>query len=278
MLLLLLNNALADFDDLRLTAMLDWDGRPYTSSTSHQAAYMQVSKQLGAAIATSIQPARTMGIWGFELTLHQSFSFIDADKTIDNNPSAWALMTPDEDIFPILCIPRLQLRKGLPLSSEISLSMGYILFSRQSTFGAAARIAPVEGYHIAPDIALQVGYNAYIGGPEFHLGTIDYTAILSKEFGFGYLKGMTTSTIAPFVAVGAINTHVSPKISGASQDSLSIGPISGFSSSTYFTEELSQVFLNGGLKLNSHDFSFQVDYRHVFSSLSTVSMALSWEY
>ena len=237
MLLLLLQNAFADFDDLRLTAMLDWNGLPYTSESSRQLAYMQVSKQLGAAIATPIQPASTLGIWGFELSLQQSFSFIDTEKNIDNTPSAWALLTPDENIFPILCIPKLQLRKGLPLSSELSLSLGYILFSRQSTFGAAARIAPIEGYHIAPDVALQVGYNAYLGGPEFHLGTMDYTAIISKEFGFSYLKGMTTSTFTPFIAIGATNTHISPKISDDAQEALSIGPMSGFSSSSFFKEE-----------------------------------------
>ena len=278
MLLLLLNNAFADFDDLRLTAMSDWNNLPYTSVSSRQLAYTQVSKQLGSAIASPIQPANTLGIWGLELSYYQSFSFIDTIKSLDNTPSSWALLTPDEEIFPILCIPKLQLRKGLPLSTEISLSLGYILFSRQSTFGGALRIAPIEGYHTAPDVALQIGYNAYIGGPEFHLGTMDYTAIVSKQFGFGYLKGMTTSKVVPFVAIGASNTHVSPKISAEQQALLGISPMSGFASSAYFTAELNQAFINGGAKLNSHDFSFQVDYRYVFGSLATISMALSWEY
>ena len=279
MIFLFMQNAFADsLDELRLTAMSDWDNRPYTSSDSRQLAFLQVSKQLGAAISTPNLPAHTLGIWGLEFGIHQGFSFIDTQKTLDNSPSAWALLTPDEDLFPVLVHPKLFVRKGLPLSTEVEIALGYLLFSRQSTIGGAFRIAPIEGHPVAPDIAVQIGYNAYISNPEIGLGTLDTSFILSKRFGFGYLNRMTTAHFVPFFAVGTTATHVSPKISQAQQGLLSVGPLSGFSSSPYYTEELSRIFVNPGIRLENQEFSFQVDYRYSIDTLNILNIAMAWRY
>lgn len=279
MILFLLSLAHADsLDDIKLTAMFDWDGRPYTSSSSRAIAYEQVIKQLGASIATPIVPANTLGIWGFEFGLHQSFSFIDTQKSLDNTPSAWALLTPDEDVFPILVHPKILARKGLPLSTEVELSLGYILLSRQGTFGAALRVAPFEGYHIAPDVALQVGYHAYISNPELSLSTFDTALIISKRFGFGYLNRLTTAHATPFFSIGNATTSAAPKISEDQQELLNVAPISGFSASPYFNEGLANVFFNAGLRLENQEYSFQIDYRYTLNTLSTFALSMNWHY
>lgn len=279
MITMFLSLAYADsLDDIRLSAMSDWNGRPYTSSSSRFVAYEQVSKQLGAAIITPILPANTLGIWGFEFGLHQSFSFIDTQKSLDNTPSAWALLTPDEDLFPILVHPKVIARKGLPLSTEIELSMGYLLLSRQGTFGGALRIAPIEGHSIAPDLALQVGYNAYISNPELSLSTFDTTLIISKKFGFGYLTRLTTSHFSPFFAIGTATTTAAPKISLANQELLNVSPMSGFAASPYYNENLSNLFFNSGFRLENQEYSFQIDYRYTLSTLSTFSLSMNWHY
>lgn len=275
----LLSIASADtLDDIRLTSMTDWNGRPYTSSSSRFLAYEQVVKQLGSAISTPIFPANTLGIWGFEFGLHQSFSFIDTQKSLDNTPSAWALMTPDEDIFPILVHPKVIARKGLPLSAELELSMGYILLSRQGTFGGALRIAPFEGYHIAPDVAFQLGYHAYISNPELSLSTLDTAVIISKRFGFSYLTRLTTAHAVPFFSVGTATINASPKISMEQQELLNVMSMSGFSASPFYNEGLNNLFLNTGLRFENQEYSFQVDYRYTLNTLSTFSMSMIWHY
>ena len=279
MITLLLSLTYADsLDDIRLTSMSDWDGRPYTSSSSRFMAYEQVVKQLGAAITTPIIPANTLGVWGFEFGIHQSFSFIDTQKSLDNRPSAWALMTPDEDLFPILVHPKVIARKGLPLSAELEISMGYILLSRQGTFGGALRIAPIEGYHIAPDVAFQIGYQAYISNPELSLSTFDTSMIVSKRFGLSYLTRLTTAHAVPFFSFGTATTNASPKISEAQQEALNVMPLSGFSNSPHFSEGLRNLFINSGLRLENQEYSFQIDYRYTLNTLSTFSMSMVWHY
>ena len=279
MIRILLSLSYADtLDDIRLTAMKDWNGRPYTSESSRFLAYEQVSKQLGAAITTPILPANTLGIWGFELGLHQSFSFIDTQKSLDNTPSAWALLTPDEDLFPILVHPKIIARKGLPLSTELELSMGYLLLSRQGTIGGALRIAPFEGNHITPDLAVQIGYHTYISSPELSLSTFDTSLIISKKFGFGYLTQLVTAHAIPFFSIGTATTSVAPKISIEQQDVLNVSPMSGFSASPYYNENLSNLFINTGLRLQNQEYSFQVDYRYTMSTLSTFSLSMNWRY
>ena len=89
---------------------------------------------------------------------------------------------------------------------------------------------------------------------------------------------MTTAHFVPFFAVGTTATHVAPKISQAQQDLLSIGPLSGFSSSTYYTEELSQIFVNPGVRLENQEFSFQIDYRYSIDTLNILNVAMAWRY
>jgi hypothetical protein len=279
MILFFFGFAYADsLDDIKLIVMFDWDGRLYTSVSSCAIAYEQVIKQLGASITTPIIPANTLGIWGFEFGLHQSFSFIDTEKSLDNTPSSWALLTPDEDVFPILVHPKILARKGLPLSTELELSLGYILLSRQGTFGGALRLAPFEGYHIAPDVAFQIGYQAYISNPELSLSTFDTTVIISKRFGFGYLDRLTTAHATPFFSIGNATTSAAPKISVDQQEILNVGPISGFSASPYFNEGLQNVFFNTGIRLENQEYSFQIDYRYTLNTLSTFALSMNWHY
>lgn len=275
MITMFLSLAYADsLDDIRLSAMSDWNGHPYTDSDSRFTKYETVVKQLGAAISTPILPANTLGIWGFEFGLHQSFSFIETQKSLDNTPSAWALLTPDEDLFPVLVHPKIVVRKGLPLSTEIEMSMGYILLSRQGTFGGALRITPIEGHSIAPDVAIQLGYNAYIANPELSLSTFDTSLIISKKFGFGYLTRITTAHALPFFAIGTATTTADPKISLAEQELLNVSTISGFSTN----KNLSNLFFTSGLRLQNQEYAFQIDYRYTLSTLSTFSLSMSWHY
>ena len=61
-------------------SMSDWNGKSYTQSSSIQQGYEIVVRQLGLAIANKPQTVTSMGIHGFEMSLQNSVSFIDAAR------------------------------------------------------------------------------------------------------------------------------------------------------------------------------------------------------
>lgn len=275
----LVSLASAEPDQISLSAMTDWEGIPYTNTTSINIAYEQVVKQLGAAIAnTGANPANTIGIYGVELSFRNSFSFIDTKRELNNAPSPWALVTPDEEPVPILWTPEVQVRKGLPLSMEIGAKVGYLGFSKQGSFGGWFRIAPVEGYEMAPDISFQVGYAGYVGSPELGAGAMDLNMTIGKNFAFGPLTGVNSSVISPFLSAGMFTIRASPRISRDEQSQMGISAVSGFSSSDFFTEGYSPIFVAAGTTIRSSDVYFQLDYRYTIGLLSTfgVNMGLTY--
>ena len=61
--------------------MNDWNGKDYTQSSSiQQGQRHRRSTNLGLAIANKPQTVTSMGIHGFEMSLQNSVSFIDAAR------------------------------------------------------------------------------------------------------------------------------------------------------------------------------------------------------
>ena len=78
-------------------SMGDWNGKGYTQSSSIQQGYDIVVRQLGLAIANKPQTVTSMGIHGFEMSVQNSVSFIDAARYSDGSPSPWNLAFSDEE-------------------------------------------------------------------------------------------------------------------------------------------------------------------------------------
>ena len=245
----------AELDSLSLTAMSDWGSDPYTNANSIGVAYDKVVRQLGAAIANRpVAPVRSLGIHGGEISLRNTVTILDSQIRLDGSPSPWSLMTPDENHMGALWIPEVNIRKGLPLSTEFGMKMGYIGNSRQGTFGGWGRCSFIEGYQKSPDLALQIGYSGYTGNNELALGVMDISLSIGKSFGIGPFATMNSSHITPYAAIGLLRYRAMPRISTEESDALGVYRISAFKASPDFTEGYSALNTDAGLHIQSNDF------------------------
>ncbi len=212
MLLLVVAVARAEFpEDISIRAMDDYGGvSTVTLNTADFVAegYRTMSKELGVAIANKpFAPGETLGIDGFHVGIANTFAFIRTGSTDGTNPSGWDLADPDEDPQGFLYIPQIQVRKGLPLSFELGANLGWVGGSRTGALGGYVRWAPVEGWRQAPDVAVQLGYAAYVGNDELEVGTFDMSATVGYSLPFGVTQGVNQAVFSPYVHVGVQQIH-----------------------------------------------------------------------
>ena len=103
--------------NLSPSSMNDWDGRAYNKTAAIQQGYDIVVKQLGMAIANHPQSVTSMGLHGFEMSVQNTVSFIDAARYADGSPSPWNLAFSNEEAPENLWIPAIHIKKALLLRS-----------------------------------------------------------------------------------------------------------------------------------------------------------------
>lgn len=266
--------------DVSVTALATYNNEPVLDFNATSAAYVQVVRQLGAAIITpTAAPAETLGLSGFDAQLGSSVAFIDARGT-DADPAPWERLHPQNDPVPVLWIPRLGVRKGLPASVDLGGDLGYVGGSRQMVFGGWVRYAPIEGYRQFPDVVLQLGYNGYIGNDELELGVLDWTGGLGYTLPFGQLVGINTASFAPWAALslGIIHCDPNPDLDETTATNLGITPLSGFRGSDDFTNDLRVVQGKAGFRIVSGGFTFNLAGTYAFGLLAGVDLALGLVY
>ncbi|MEL6348754.1 MAG: hypothetical protein AAFV53_36960 [Myxococcota bacterium] len=262
-------------DDVQLSALDTFNGEDVTNQTTMRNAYERVVQQLGAGVANRpLGATETGGINGFDVALAGTVGFIDAAE----DSSAWRRVHPDADPTRALWIPEITVRKGLPLSLEAGARLGYVAFSRQTVFGAWGRLGLLEGYSRAPDLALQIGYAAYLGNPELALGTMDTSLTIGKTFPFGRTVGINTADIAPYLGIGLLQTRAQPRLTDAEQNDLGISAVSGFRSSDDFTEGFANPAIHLGTRILSGDVQVMVGVSVVPDVMSSVSAGIGYVY
>lgn len=239
-------------------SMSDWNGKSYTQSASIQQGYEIVVRQLGLAIANKPQTVTSMGIHGFEMSLQNSVSFIDAARYSDGSPSPWNLAFSDEQAPENLWIPSIHIKKGLPMSFEIGARTGMIQGDTGSIFGTYARFSPIEGYRKSPDISMQVGYTGYIGNSELGVGTMDASVSIGKSIPFGPLTGVNSSVFRPFVAGGMYWLRADPRLRAEDAETLGIAAVSAFKNSDSYTDGYQMMSLDGGFEIESNEVMFSM--------------------
>lgn len=254
--LMLGNTAVAG--NLSPQSMSDWNGKDYSQSASIQQGYGIVVRQLGMAIANKPQTISSMGIHGFEMSLQNSVSFIDATRYSDGSPSPWNLAFSDEQAPENLWIPSIHIKKGLPLSLEIGARTGMIQGDTGSIFGTYLRFSPVEGYHKAPELSMQVGYTGYIGNSELGVGTMDASVSIGKSIPFGPLTGVNSSVFRPFVGGGMYWLRADPRLQPSEADALGIYPVSAFKDSDAYVDGYQLVSFDGGFEIESNEVLFSM--------------------
>ncbi|MCB9674210.1 MAG: hypothetical protein H6737_03785 [Alphaproteobacteria bacterium] len=213
MLALLLATAQAAWpEDPSLSNMVEHDGVKVVDSALLSASYEELVAELGTAVANKqILPASTTGTYGFEFAIHNTFVFTDA-KERDSEISPWDRAVPSEDAEPYLFIPTFSARKGLPLSTEIGGSIGWIGLTRTGLASVYGRVAVVEGYKPIPDLTLQIGYSGYIGNDELELGVMDMGVTLGSQFAVGSSPGMNTGRFEPFANFSLLRVSAAPTV------------------------------------------------------------------
>jgi hypothetical protein len=243
-------------DDVQLSALSSFEGQPVTSLATSRAAYEQVVRELGAIIANKpTTVAHTTGLEGFDVSLTNTVGFIQAngERADATGPAAWERLHGDNDPSHTLWIPRLNVRKGLPLSSEVGANLGYVAFSGQTVFGAYGRIGLVEGYRQFPNVAIQGGYTAYLGNPELDLGVMDMSATIGYSIPFGRFAGVNDAVFSPFFGVGWIQINAVPTLDTELQQEIGVRAVSGFKSKDHYVDGFRPATLSLGGRVLSGD-------------------------
>lgn len=220
MLALLLSVASAAWpDDPSISRMTSFGGVRAVDTARLGADYRQLMAELGTVVANKpILPAATTGASGFEFAFSNTFVFLDAiERTGEPAPgggviSPWDRVSPDEEAPGWLFVPQFSARKGLPLSTEVGGSIGWIGLSRTGTASVYGRVALIEGSKPLPDLTLQVGYAGYIGNDELELGVLDLGVTIGSRYGVGAVREVNTGRIEPFANFSLQRVTAAPTI------------------------------------------------------------------
>lgn len=200
--------------------MTEHGGVRVVDSQLLNADYGQLVAELGTAIANKpVLPASTTGTYGFEFSFGTTFMFLDAIQR-DNDISPWDRAEADEDAQPFLFIPTFSARKGLPLSTEIGGSIGWVGMTRTGLASIYGRVAVLEGYQPLPDLTLQVGYSGYVGNDELELGVLDLGATVGTKLPIGGAPLLNTGRFEPFATFALLRVSAQPTVDTTTLEAL----------------------------------------------------------
>ena len=220
--------------------------------------YGIVVRQLGMAIANKPQTITSMGIHGFEMSLQNSVSFIDATRYSDGSPSPWNLAFSDEQAPENLWIPSIHI-KGLPLSLEVGARTGMIQGDTGSIFGTYLTFLTVEGYRKAPEILVckLVTLDTSVT-QSWALELMDASVSLGKSIPFGPLTGVDASVFRPFVGGGMYWLSADPRLQPDEADALGIYAVSAFKDSDAYVDGYQLISFDGGFEIESNEVLFSM--------------------
>lgn len=208
-------------EDVEVSSMLEHDGEAVDPALAREQ-LDAIATELGVSMANKpFAPARTLGVAGFDVTASVTVALASrSDTTDDGAPSGWALSHTDGDPGALTALPTLELRKGLPASTEVGARASWLAGSRQGVLGGFVRVAPVEGFPPWPDVSFQVGYSGYLGNPELRLGALDATGSLGGTFAFGSYPGIRQAQFSPWIGGGVVVLHGRTTLDAADRTAL----------------------------------------------------------
>lgn len=204
------------------------------SSGLTQGDFRSLSKEAGTAIAyRNTAPAEPLGITGFDAGVEVSAVSIKTggldnywEKAFDNKAPSY------------LYLPKVRVRKGLPLGIDIGAMYSYVPDSNIKLYGAEISKAILEGTVATPAVGIRATYTKLDGVNDLDVQTVGIDASISKGF----------VIITPYAGVGGV--WIDSKAKGRLQ-ALSVNPVlfpenggTGLKS-----ERIWQPRVFGGLKL-----------------------------
>jgi hypothetical protein len=236
---------------------------------SAQARFRMLGDELGMALAgTTLEPANTVGINGFDFGFETAIVFINSSTQIANQSYWVTTNTPPA----ALVIPALHFRKGLPYSFEVDGRVSTVGDSSMFAGSVGLKWGILEGFRYAPDLSARFFMTRLFGQNDFDStsGTLDFT--IGKEIG---LFGMFT--ISPYLGYALTGIDSSPRVFwGSANTTESEYQASPISQQQLFDEEKWNENMYdrfyGGLALTVYLVSFNIEYDYsepsAFSSSS----------
>jgi hypothetical protein len=147
----------------------------FTSPIS-QDGFKSLTKEAGAALGyRNLAPAKPLGITGFDIGVEATV------MSIDENSSYWkAAFGTDTPAY--LALPKIRVRKGLPLGIDIGAMYSSVPDSNVKLFGAEVSKAILEGGVAVPAIGVRATYTKMTGVDDLGLQTYGIDASISKGF------------------------------------------------------------------------------------------------
>lgn len=210
-------------EDVVLSEMTEQDGVPIVDSELLGSAYRQLVMEIGTMVANKpTMPAETLGVHGFAFDVGTTFMMTEAADR-GNEPSPWDRAHVDESAAAYHVMPTFSARKGLPLSTEVGMTAGWIGGSSQGYLSGYGRVAVVEGYRPLPDISLQLGYGGYVGNDQLDVSTLDLGVTLGTTVPVGSLPGINTGQVSPWANFTTMRVSANPNLD--EDTALAIGAI-----------------------------------------------------
>ena len=198
--LLLASSAHAKWpEDVVLSGMTEHDGQTILDEELLGDSYRTLVQEMGTLVANKpMLPAETLGTHGFAFDAGAQFVMTEAvDRK--GEPSPWDRAHVDEDATPYPLVPTFTVRKGLPLSTELGMTAGWIGGSSQGLLSGYGRVAVFEGYKPIPDVTLQLGYAGLVGNDELDVSTLDLGVTLGSTYPVGRIPGVNNGQISPWL-------------------------------------------------------------------------------
>ncbi len=282
-LLLVPHAAFAEFPErLSVMAMEDYAGartESYEGEDYVASGWKQVALELGSTLSNKPgMPARTLGPAGFHVGLTTTFAHLPGRWVDSAYPDGWELMDPDEEAMPLLVVPTVNVRKGLPASLELGANFGWLGATETGVIGGYGRWGLIEGYKNLPDVSVQAGYAVYVGNDEFELGAMDMSMTLGYTLPFGPVEGIHTARFSPFVNLGLTRVHASPRVDLTdSRLDGRLADLTGFEGET-FDETMAPFTFALGFEVQSGQFTFDLSSGYAVGGALTFNLGLGFSY
>lgn len=163
-----------------------------------------VSEVAVAAVPPLVEPAASLGMRGFQLSVVGAVTTIAADR------AHWIRGSEGDGVVAgeltntsrsrVLSWNRVALRKGLPFGLEVAGSFGHAIESSNWALGLSLKLALLEGYRsgvgLLPDVAVRGSLGWALGGQQLSLATHSIDLLLSKP-----LHGAGRWVLSPIAAL-----------------------------------------------------------------------------
>jgi hypothetical protein len=206
--------------DIDISGMVDHEGEEVLDPALLGSDFRQLVMEIGTMVSNKPStPAATLGWAGFDVDLGMQFILIAAHDR-NGQPSPWERAAEDE-VSPVYhSVPTFSVRKGLPMSTEIGATFGWITGSSTGIVGGFGRVAILENYKPLPDVALKVGYAGYVGNDQLDVGALDFGVTVGSSWPVGRVTGVNGGRVSPWGSFTMLSVRGNPTIDEETEEDI----------------------------------------------------------